>query len=205
MPESDISFRLRRLWKGAIYVGIAAIYVLLVGMMLLFRGWRTALLALFLIGLAQLFRHIANEVDRLGWVMEKEESTEDHTDAHRYQAKMLIALFTLIQLANVGIIYQVFVVSSWIPAMIVTGAVLLMEIMFKQIRIVNHRIDYGLASYGINDARPILGGVGTQQRGVEQVDARLAKLKNMAQAGEISQKAYEKARDRALVERVMEE
>ena len=61
------ALRLRRLWIGTLYIGIFAIYLLILGLLVVYYGWRPALLSLFLVGLIQLFRYVAFDVDRIGW------------------------------------------------------------------------------------------------------------------------------------------
>lgn len=201
--RSMMAVNLRRLWKGTLYIGITGIYAFMLGMLLIHRGWRSALLVAFLIGLGQWFRHIASDVDRMGWIISKKEPCERLTEEKRYQTKMLILLFALIQLLNAGIIYQTYIISTWMWALTVTLAILITEIIFSQIRGVNRRINYESASYGIKDYSPIAAGASVLKH--KEIDDRLAKLKEMAENGEITQKAYEKARDRALIERVMNE
>ncbi|MXY57288.1 MAG: hypothetical protein F4Y41_12995, partial [Gammaproteobacteria bacterium] len=60
--ESTAQIKLQRLWKGTLFVGIGGGYVLLVAMLFVYHGWRAALLALFLVGVSQFFRYIANDV-----------------------------------------------------------------------------------------------------------------------------------------------
>ena len=199
--NTTMALNLRRLWKGTLYIGVTGIYAFLLGMLLVHRGWRPAVLVLFLIGLGQWFRHIASDVDRIGWVLSKEEPSEKQAEEKRYQSKMLILLFALIQLLNIGIIYQAYIISTWMWALIVALIILIVEIIFGQIRSVNRRIDYESASYGIKDSSPLATGASILKH--KEVDAKLVKLKRMAELGEITQKAYEKVRDRALIDRVM--
>ncbi len=81
---NDITLKLRKLWKGTIYIGITGIYVLLLGMVLVFTGLSPTLLTFFLIALIQLFRCIAGDVDRLGWVMDNKEVSGEQEDARTY-------------------------------------------------------------------------------------------------------------------------
>ncbi|MDH3598620.1 MAG: hypothetical protein OEU26_03150 [Candidatus Tectomicrobia bacterium] len=206
MPEENnttaITLKLHRLWKGTLYIGITGIYVFLLGVLLIYQGWRSTLLVSFLIGLGQWFRYIASDVDRLGWIMSKNEPSEEETKEKKYQVKMLILLFSLIQFLNIAIIYQTYATLAWMWALVVTLAIMIIEIMFGHIRSVNRRIDYDSASYGIKDYGPLTTGAITPKH--REIDEKLAKLKHMAEEGEISQKAYEKARDRVLIERIMQ-
>jgi len=198
-----MTIKLRRLWKGTLYIGITGVYAFLVGMLLIYQGWRSALLVLFLIGLGQWFRHIANGVDRLGWIMSKQDPAEAQGEEKRYQSKMHILLFSLIQLLNVAIIYQTYAASTWVWASLVTVAILVVELMFGQVRSVNRRTDYESASYGIRDYSPLTTGASALKH--KEIDEKLSKLRKMAENGEISEKAFVRARDRALIERVMNE
>ena len=69
IDADKLALRLRRLWTGTLYIGVFAVYTLLLGLLLVFYGWRPALLSLFLIGLIQLFRYVADDVDRIGWLL----------------------------------------------------------------------------------------------------------------------------------------
>ncbi len=198
---TEMTLKLRRLWKGTLYIGVTGIYTLLVGTLLIYQGWRSAMLVLFLIGLGQWLRHIASDVDRLGWIMSKKDPAGEQTEETRYQRRMFIVLFSLIQLLNIGIICQTYAVATWMSALLVTAAILTIELMFGKIRSLNRRIDYESASYGIRDAGPLTTGASSLEH--KEIDEKLTKLKNMAERGEITQKAYEKVRDRALIERIM--
>jgi hypothetical protein len=82
--------------------------------------------------------------------------------------------------------------------------------MFRQIRNINHEIDYELASYGIKDRNPISSGANTHQFNEskstqvnDDIDKKLAILKSMVEQGYITQTAYEEVRDRQLIKRIM--
>jgi len=175
----------------------------MLGMLLIFQGWRPALLTAFLIALIQWLRHIASEVDRIGWVMSQSQPSEEETEDRAYQTRMLVLLFVLIQLLNAGIIYQIYVISTCTWALIGALVILVIEVFFLQIRGVNRRINYKSASYGIKDYSPLAAGASALKH--KEIDDKLARLKNMAANGEITQKAYEKVRDRALIDRIMNE
>ncbi len=200
---TSMTLTLQRLWKGTLYTAIAGSYTFLLGMLLVYRGWRPALLLVFLIGLGQWFRHIASDVDRLGWIMSEKTPSEERKEEKRYQVRMHIMLVSLIQLLNLAIIYQTYALSTWPWAMAVAMAIIIIEVMFGLIRGVNRRIDYESASYGIKDRGPLTTGASALKQ--KEIDGKLARLKNMAEMGEISQKAYGKVRDRALIKRVMDE
>jgi hypothetical protein len=209
---NDIALKLRKLWKGTIYIGISGIYIFLLGMVLMFVGLKAALLTFFLIALVQLFRYVAGDVDRLGWVMENKEISGAQDDTRKYQSKMLLLLFSLIQLSNLAIIYQTHVISTKMWALFAFFGILAIELMFRQIRNLNHEIDYELASYGIKDRNPISGGANSPMthennsaKANDKIDKKLDTLKSMVENGDITEKAYEEVRDRELIKRIMDE
>ena len=209
---NDIALKLRKLWKGTIYIGISGIYIFLLGMVLMFVGLKAALLTFFLIALVQLFRYVAGDVDRLGWVMENKDISGVKEDTRKYQSKMLLLLFVLIQISNLAIIYQTYAVSTKMWTLLTFIGFIGVELMFRQIRSLNHEIDYELASYGIKDRNPISSGAHSQNmhetssvKANEKIDKKLEKLKFMAENGDITQKAYEEIKDRELIKRIMEE
>ncbi|MDP7593152.1 MAG: hypothetical protein QF552_10765 [Litorilituus sp.] len=207
---NDIALKLRKLWKGTIYIGITGVYVLLLGMVLVFTGLRPALLTFFLIALVQLFRYIAGDVDRLGWVMDNKEVSGDQEDARSYQSKMLLLLFSIIQISNLAIVYQTYQISTGSWACLAFIGIFAIELMFMKIRKINHEIDYELASYGLKDSSPICHGVNAQDfneskltKENEEIDKKLETLKLMVEKGELTQKAYEEVRDQQLIKRIM--
>ena len=209
---ADISSKLRRLWKGTLYTGIIGAYIFLLGMFFVHEGWQSALLVLFLICLAQLFRYIANDVDRLGWLMNEMNISEEQSEVKQYQSKMFLLSFSLIQFSNIAIIYKTHSISTAYLIFVGIG-ILIIEVTFRQIRNVNQSIDYETASYGIKDSGPITdgpamqGAKGEKEKSLEsineKIDKKIAKLREMAEQGDISQKAYENVRDRELVNRIM--
>ena len=195
-----LALRLRRLWMGTLYIGIFAVYTLLLGLLLVYYGWRPALLSLFLIGLIQLFRYVADDVDRIGWLLSQENIEGEQERIIQHRTKLQYLLLTLILLLNLAIVYQVYLVSSWQQAIVLLIGLILVEMMFRQIRATNRQIDYKSPLYGIKQPGPITTGPASSR-----LEEKLAKLKQMAERGEISPKAYEKVRDRELIKRVMDE
>lgn len=195
-----LALRLRRLWMGTLYIGIFAVYTLLLGLLLVYCGWRPALLSLFLIGLIQLFRYVASDVDRIDWILSNENIEREKEGIIRHRAKLQYLLLTSILLLNLAIVYQVYLVSSWQQAIVLLIGLVLVEMMFRQIRATNRQIDYKSPIYGIKHPGPITAG-----SEASRLEEKLAKLKQMAERKEISQKAYEKLRDRELIKRVMDE
>lgn len=142
--------------------------------------------------------------------MENKEISGAQEDARKYQSKMLLLLFSLIQVSNLVIIYQSYRISTGMWALLVFLGVLAVELMFRQIRNINHEIDYELASYGIKDRNPISSGANTHQFNEskstqvnDDIDKKLAILKSMVEQGYITQTAYEEVRDRQLIKRIM--
>ncbi len=206
--ETTAQVKLRRLWKGTLFVGIGGGYVLLVAMLFIYQGWRAALLALFLIGVAQFFRYIANDVDRIGWRMSNEWSDEPIADStKRYQSRMLIALVVLAQATNLALIYQAYHLGDF-PWMLPTLVGLaLIELLYSRIRSVNRRIEFEEASYGFKDRDPLTGGPESQRASHsalhDELDRKLDELKALADEGKISERAYARARDKHRVRTVM--
>lgn len=221
MPETQdnasVLLKLRRLWKGTLYVGIVGLYGSLLLWLLIYRGWRPFLLALLLLGLAQLFRHIATDVDRLGWMMDNQPESEAQGSARQYQSRMFLLLFFLIQLCNIAIVMQVYTLTNLNGALVTATGFIAAGLMFRQIRGVNQIIAYERASYGIKDAGPLTTGPrsqrpltekkaqAAQKSSPQEMDEKLAVLQKMAAEGLISESAYITVRDRELVKRVMEE
>ena len=204
--ENSAHIKLQRLWKGTLFVGIGGGYVLLVAMLFIYQGWRAALLALFVIGVAQFFRYIANDVDRIGWRMSNESDESVGETTKRYQRRMLLTQAGLVQALNLALIYQAYHLGDlrWMLPTLVGLA--LIELLYSRIRSVNRRIEFEEASYGFKDRGPLSGGpgaAGASNRAA--LDRKLDQLRALADEGQISTKAYEKARDRHRVRSVMEE
>ncbi len=211
LPGGDIRLRLQRLAKGALFVGIAAGYTLLLAWTLVFHSWKPALLALFFIVVGQFFRHIAGEADRIGWRLDVEPGTapEGQADANMrsYQRRMLWLFASLAQVPNVALVVQASLLSSLESAGIVAGSLLLIELLYLTVRRLNRQTAFREASYGFRDRNPVTGGPTPLNTSREQLSAdverKLDELRKMAEEGRISQKAYEKARDRHRVRAVM--
>lgn len=195
-----LALRLRRLWMGTLYIGIFAIYMLLLGLLLVYYGWRPALLSLFLIGLIQLFRYVADDVDRIGWLLSQKNIKGDKKWIIQHRTKLQYLLLVLILLLNLAIVYQVYLVSGWRQAIVLLIGLILVEMMFWQIRVTNRQIDYKSPLYGMKHPDPITTGPESSR-----LEEKLTKLKQMAERGKITQKAYEKVRDRELIKRIMDE
>ncbi len=195
-----LALRLRRLWMGTLYIGVFAVYTLLLGLLLVHYGWRPALLSLFLIGLIQLFRYVAYDVERIGWLLSQQNIEGEKEEIVQHRTRLQFLLQALILLLNLAIVYQVYLVSRWQQAIALLIGLILVEMMFRQIRATNRQISYESPLYGIKHTGPM-----TASPESSRVEEKLAQLKQMAEREEISQKAYEKVRDRELIRRVMDE
>ena len=204
--ESTAEIKLQRLWKGTLFVGIGGGYVLLVALLFVYHGWRPALLALFLVGVCQFFRYIANDVDRIGWRMSNEPGDSAGETTKRYQRRMLFALAGLVQALNLALIYQAYHLGGlrWMLPMLV--GLVLIEVLYSRIRSVNRRIEFEEASYGFKDRDPLTRGPEAMRASNQaRLDRKLDELKTLADEGLISRKAYEKARDKHRIQSVMDE
>ena len=204
--SDDTRLRLQRLAKGALFVGIAAGYTLLLALALVLHGWKPALLALFFIIVGQFFRHIASEADRIGWRLDAERDEAD-SGTRNYQKHMLWLFASLAQVPNVALVVQASLLSSLESAGIVAGSLLLIELLYLTVRRLNRQTAFREASYGFRDRSPLTDGPtplnNSRERREAEVERKLAELGKMAEEGRISQKAYEKARDRHRVRVVM--
>ncbi len=197
---ANLALRLRRLWMGTLYIGVLAVYTLLFGLLLVYCGWRPALLSLFLIGLIQSFRYVADDVDRVGWLLSQGNVQGKHEGIIQHRQKLRYLLLTVILLLNMTVVYQVYLVSRWPQALVLLSGLIAVEMMLRQIRATNRHIDYRSPVYGIKHPGPFTGG-----RDPSRLEEKLAQLKQMAERREISQKAYGRVRDRELIKRVMRE
>ena len=203
---AQLQGRLLRLWKGTLVVAIAGGYLLILTLLLIHRDWRAALLALFFIGLAQFFRYIGDDVDRIGWHLAEDRAAPDGATQQR-QRRMHRLLIGLTQLPNVALAGHAHLLGGlpWAAAMV--GGLLAIEWMHWGMRRVNRAVafeqaSFGFAERGLLDGPEAIGDLAeTEERRVEE---RLRTLERMAEEGRISQKAYKKARDRARVRLVME-
>lgn len=209
LPHGDIRLRLQRLAKGALFVGIAAGYTLLLAWTLVFHSWKPALLALFFVIVGQFFRHIASEADRLGWRLDVDTANVPEADSRTraYQKRMLLLFTSLAQLPNLALMAQAWHLAALPWAAATAGALLAIELLYVLVRHLNRETAFREASYGFKDRNPLTDGPAPinescQQREAE-VERKLEELHQLMEAGRISKKAYEKACDRHRVRVVM--
>ena len=217
-PLSDAEVRLRRLWKGTLLVAVAAGYAFLASLLLVQHGWRSALLALFFIVVAVVLRYIGNDVDRIGWNLSRglgrgetaeeanEADTQGRITAMRYQSRFFRGLWALAQVVNAALVAQALLVGGPDRALATAAGLAFLEILFWQVRRVNHLVTFAQASYGIEGRLPAPAAADAwDDAGKARLNRKLEKLAEMAEAGLISQKAHRKARDKWLVRSVMQE
>ena len=137
------ALRLRRLWIGTLYIGIFAIYLLFLGLLVVFYGWRPALLSLFLVGLIQLFRYVAFDVDRIGWQLSQQNIEGETEEIVQRRQKLQLLLQTVILLLNLAVVLQVYFVASWQQVIALLIGLIVVEMMFRQIRNTSRKISYG--------------------------------------------------------------
>ena len=214
----DAETRLRRLWKGTLLVGVAGGYALMVALLLVQHGWRSALLAVFFVVVAQVLRYIASDVDRIGWNLSQGLQTDEGAQegqsassesAVRYQVRLYRGLVALVQVVNIALVAQAFLLGSWDRTLATALALAVIEILFMQVRKVNRQVTFEQASYGFSDRRLLTDGPSTDgpwdQAANARLQRKLERLREMADAGEISAKAYRRERDKWLVRSVMQE
>ena len=205
-PSADAAARVRlhRLAKGALFVGIAAGYVLLLGLTLVLFGWRPALLAVFFVPAGQGLRHIASEADRIGLALAGDQGAAP--DTRDYQKRMLRIFTGLTQLPNVALAVQAFLLAGWPWAAAATAGLVVVELLYVIVRKLNRRTAFREASYGFRDRGPLRGAAApdaARDLRAAEVERRLTELCAMVRDGRVSQRAYEKACDRYRVGVVM--
>ncbi|MCY4129817.1 MAG: hypothetical protein OXG15_11355 [Gammaproteobacteria bacterium] len=208
--ESDSPYitKLRRLWKGTLYIGIAALYIVVIVATLVLIGWQAGLLAVGLVALSQVFRYVASEVDRIGWVIRSQNDDEQEIGGTTKLRRRLFALLTLlVQFPNIALVVYVYTNIGLTWSVVLLIALMAVELLFQEIRRVNQKVAYREASYGFQD-RSLLTtgqqGVGSQEGRDVTLTDRLDRLEKLVDEGKISRKGYEKARDKYWIRHVME-
>ena len=210
-PDSEIRLRLQRLWKGTLFVGVGGTYIALLAGALILFGWQAALLAVFLVLLGQCFRYIANDIDRLGWAMGRDgpSKVEGSAATRRDQTRLLWILGILVLVPSAALILQAQYLGGGRVALVAGVTLAFVEALYMAIRRVNRRTAFQEASYGLRDRSLFSRGPddmrALRRTRAERVDHQLEQLKAMADDGRISQRAYEKARDKLRVDLVMKE
>ena len=210
-PDSEIRLRLQRLWKGTLFVGVGGAYIALLAGALILFGWQAALLAVFLVLLGQCFRYIANDIDRLGWAMGRDgpSKVEGSAATRRHQSRLLWILGILVLAPSAALIVQAQFLGGGRVALVVGVTLAFVEALYMAIRRVNRRTAFQEASYGLRDLSLFGRGPDSlralSRTRAARVERQLEQLKAMADDGRISQRAYEKARDKLRVESVMKE
>ena len=204
-PDAAARVRLQRLAKGALFVGIAAGYALLLGLTLVLFGWRPALLAAFFVLAGQGLRHIASEADRIGVTLAGKQGAAP--DTRDYQKRMLRIFTGLTQVPNAALAVQAFLLAGWPWGAAATAGLLVVELLYVLVGNLNRRTAFREASYGFRDRGPFRGDVVNAEAAgdlrVAEVEHRLEELSAMVEEGRVSQRAYEKACDRYRVRAVM--
>ncbi len=212
--ENRYLIKLRRLWKGTLYIGIVALYVAVAVGALLLIGWQAGLLILGLVALSQLFRYVASEVDRIGWLLQTEnlDDTQLNPDEHesrrtnKLRRNLLGLLALLVQLPNIALVVYVFGSIGMLWSVACFSALVVVELMFQEIRRVNRKVAYREASYGFQDRSLLTPGHHEINREgqVASLEDRLEELEALVDEGKISRASYEKARDKYWIRHVME-
>jgi hypothetical protein len=212
-PEADeLLRRLRRLWKGTLYVGVLVCWLLVLAGALVLGGWKALVAAFCVAGIGQFFRYLANDVDRIGWAMSLRAPAGGAEPASRFRKRIGRILFLLLQCTNAALAALAYALGGWAWAAAAAGVLLVAELLYGRIRSVNRQVQFERASYGFRDREPLADGAdlldpadyGERPR-APSLEEKLATLKEMAERGEISQSAYENVRDAKLVARVMGE
>ena len=110
-------------------------------------------------------------------------------------------VLTVIHTLNLCLLGYLWITLEWKLVVVAALVLLIIEVCYLAIRTVNRQLGFGHASYGLPEHVDL-----ARKRDLEtrEIERKLAVLKQMAEAGEISEKAYGKARDRYRVRLVME-
>ncbi|MEM7363802.1 MAG: hypothetical protein AAF525_07240 [Pseudomonadota bacterium] len=198
LDEAGHRTHLLRLIKGTLLVSIAVLYVAIVILQFYFTTWIDALIVLCFVLAGQFFRYIAGDVDRVGWQLNQMES--DDADTSQLQYRLIWVVLLVIHGLNVGVLMYVWSTLGAMAIAVLAGLVAI-EGCYLAIRSVNRRMGFNQASYGLPEHVELARS--QEDIAARELAGKLATLKQMADDGEISVKAYEKARDRYTVRHVM--
>ena len=122
---------------------------------------------------------------------------------------MLYLLLGLLQLVNLALIYQGYVLAGITWALGTLAGLVFIELLYSQVRGVNRRVEFEQASYGFRDKGVFSDGPESMSPSdrakKDKLDRKLERLREMADEGLISQKAYQKTRDRYRIHGVMDD
>lgn len=204
------SFKLmKRLWKGALHVLAVASYISLIIGMLVIGSWLAGFVTLGLVLLAQSLRYIASAMDRIAYsVANRRRSEESAQNSQVSPIFSAIFVWILIQGCNAAIALYALNLAGSQSLIRVLAALVFIEATYLGLRLVNRRISYEPASFGIADRNVLRTGPvpyeNLAERERERIERSLQRLKEMADRGDISERAYLRARDKYLVRYVME-
>lgn len=206
--RSDPTLLTKRLWKGALHVLVAATYVGLVLIMFPHAGWFTGLITVGIVLVIQALRYIASAMDRIAFTLSErtvdEENPTSSPGLHRISAAFV---WLLIQGCNAFVIFGALDAVGRGYAIRVGIALLMIEVVYFVIRFINTKVVYASASFGVSDRSLIRQGPSSQEqrdKKRQRIEAKLEALRLMVEKGDISERAYLKARDKHLVQHVME-
>ncbi len=197
--------KLKRLWKGTLFIGIAALYIAVVTGSFFIIDWQIALLSFGMIVLSQFFRYVSNEVDRIGWIL-RDQTNKTTLDARRWRRSLLGLLTTLTLLPIIALVVYLYSASSWLWSASCLMMFFSAEVFYLEIRRVNRQVSYREASYGFPEHAPLNAATvqaTVASRGQKELEEKLALLESLAKEGKISSKAYERARDKYWIQHVM--
>ena len=207
--RNDSFTLMKRLWKGALHVLAVASYISLIIGMLVIGGWLAGFVTLGLVLLAQALRYIASAMDRIAHsISQKKQSGEGTTDSQVSPILSAIFVWVLIQGCNAAIALYALNLGGLLPLIRVLAVLIFIEATYLALRFVNRRIAYEPASFGIADRNVLRSGPDSYEnfpsKKKERIERSLQRLKEMADRGDISERAYLRARDKYLVRYVME-
>ena len=200
---------MKRLWKGALHVLAVASYISLIIGMLVIGSWLAGFVTLGLVLLAQSLRYIASAMDRIAYsVSKRRQSEESATGSQLTPILSSILVWILIQGCNTAIALYALNLGGTESLVRVLAVLVFIEATYLVLRLVNRRIEYEPASFGIADRNVLRTGPvpyeNLAEREKERIERRLQRLKELADKGDISERAYLRARDKYLVRYVME-